>query len=155
MKKIIDSRALFGATVRTDLKDLALAYKRLMKEHHPDRFTDEARKQEAEETSKHVIDAYHFLVSIHPETHARDAEEYERVTRTCGIDDFHYKSQTLHITFVDGSAYEYFDVPVKVYNKFLNTEPRSRFARRHIFHTYVFRQVKKPTTPPASTGAAD
>ena len=154
MKKIIDSRNLFGATVKTDLKELAVAYKGLMKEHHPDKFTDEERKHEAEETSKHVIDAYHFLVSIHPETHAKAAEEYDRVTRTCGIDEFHYKSQTLHITFVDGSVHEYFDVPVKVYNKFLNTEPRSRFARRHIFHTYVHRQVKKARTPePSGTGS--
>ncbi|MEP7045384.1 MAG: hypothetical protein ABI949_01825 [Ilumatobacteraceae bacterium] len=40
---------------------------------------------------------------------------------------------------------EYYDVPNNVYNKFLNTEPRSRFARRHIFHTFVRRQVKKST----------
>jgi hypothetical protein len=51
----------------------------------------------------------------------------------------------LHISFVDGQAFEYFGVPPKVYNKFLNTEPRSRFARRHIFHSYVRRQVKKST----------
>ncbi|MEO8588403.1 MAG: KTSC domain-containing protein [Flavobacteriales bacterium] len=146
MKKIIDSRKLFGANVKTDLKELASAYKGLMKTHHPDKFHDNPElKLQAEETSKHIIDAYHFLVSIHPETHAQATEEYERVTGTLGIDEFHYKSQTLHITFVDGSAYEYYDVPNNVYNKFLNTEPRSRFARRHIFHTFVRRQVKKPT----------
>ncbi len=145
MKKIIDSRKLFGTTAKSDLKELSVAYKGLMKAHHPDKFQDPAERENAEGMSKHIIEAYHFLVSIHPETHAQAAEEYERVTSSLGIDEFHYKSQTLHITFVDGSAYEYYDVPSNVYNKFLNTEPRSRFARRHIFHTFVHRQVKKAT----------
>ena len=53
-----------------------------MKTHHPDRFQDEGERHKAEEISKHVIDAYHFLVSIHPETHATNKEDFER-TATC------------------------------------------------------------------------
>lgn len=143
MKKIIDSRRLLGATMKTDLKELAVLYKKLMKEHHPDRHpTDEARRHEAEEMSKHVIESYHFLVSIHPETHAQNAEAYER-TIAQPITDWHYKSQTLHVSFADGSAREYFGVPQNVYNKFVNNDANSRFARRHIFHSYAHRQVKK------------
>ncbi|MFT3884545.1 MAG: KTSC domain-containing protein [Flavobacteriales bacterium] len=143
MKKILDSRRLLGATAKTDLKELGLLYKKLMKEHHPDRFAnDEARRHEAEETSKHVIDAYHFLVSIHPETHAQSAEEFERTIAT-PITNWHYKSQTLHVDFGDGCAFEFYGVPQNVYNKFVNNDGNSRFARRHIFHTYIRRQVKK------------
>jgi curved DNA-binding protein CbpA len=149
MKKILDSRRLLGATVKTDLKELNLLYKKLMKEHHPDRFpTDEARRHEAEETSKHVIDAYHFLVSIHPDTHAQNSAAYEATIAT-PIIDWHFKSQTLHVNFGDGSAFEFYGVPQNVYNKFVNNDGNSRFARRHIFHTYTRRQVKKPNEPSA------
>ena len=76
MKKINDSRKLIGATSATALKELNTLYKGLMKTHHPDRFpNDEEKRHEAEELSKHLIDAYKFLESIHPETHAVNAED--------------------------------------------------------------------------------
>ncbi|MBP6392361.1 MAG: KTSC domain-containing protein [Flavobacteriales bacterium] len=154
MKKILDSRRLLGATVRTDLKELALLYKGLMKTHHPDRFQhDEALKHSAEDMSKRIIDAYHFLVSISRETHAQQREEYERTIASSTITEFHYRAQTVHLTFHDGSVYEYFGVPQNVYNKFVNNDASLRFARRHICHAYSFRRVKKPNAPtqPAAT----
>lgn len=147
MKKILDSRKLLGATAKTDLKELALLYKGLMKTHHPDRFQDEAQRQQAEETSKHIIDAYQFLVSIAPETHAQNAEQYERTITGSAITDFHYKAQTLNVTFADGSVYDYFGVPANVYNKFVNNDANLRFARRHICQAFTRRMVKKPTAP--------
>lgn len=143
MKKIIDSRNLLGASPKSDLKELGLLYKALMKAHHPDKFQDEGERQQAEDTSKHIIDAYHFLVSIHPDTHALNKEEYDQLTATKAITDFHYKAQTLHATFADGSVYEYYSVPVKVYNKFVNNDGNLRFARRHILHSYTYRRIKK------------
>lgn len=145
MKKILDSRKLLGATVKTDLKELALLYKSLMKTHHPDRHQDEAKRAEAEEMSKHIIDAYQFLVSISPETHALNAEQYERTTSSSAITDYHYKSQTLNMTFADGSVHDYFGVPQNVFNKFVNNDANLRFARRHICNSYTRRMVKKPT----------
>ena len=56
-KKILDSRKLLGSTVKTDLKELNNLYKGLMKKHHPDRYQDEGERHQAEETSKHIIDA--------------------------------------------------------------------------------------------------
>jgi DnaJ-class molecular chaperone len=142
-KKILDSRKLLSATVKTDLKELNVLYKGLMKKHHPDRFTDEVERTQAEETSKHIIDAYHFLVSIHPETHATNKEEFERTATTSVISDWRYKSMTLHLIFGDGSEYEYFGVPQNVYNKFVNNNGNLRFARRHILGAFNFRRVKK------------
>ncbi|MBK6410313.1 MAG: hypothetical protein IPF78_11585 [Flavobacteriales bacterium] len=45
--------------------------------------------------SKHLIDAYKFLESIHPETHEKDAEGFGKTVAT-NIADWHYKSLTAH-----------------------------------------------------------
>ena len=103
MKKISDSRKLLGATSAHTLKELNTLYKGLMKTHHPDRHQDEALKQQAEAMSQHVIEAYKFLESIHPETHAANAEEFEK-TIASNIGNWHYQHMTLHITFGDGTV---------------------------------------------------
>lgn len=145
MKKINDSRKLLGATSATSLKDLNTLYKGLMKSHHPDRHpNDEVKRQEAEEFSKHLIDAYKFLESIHPETHAKDSESFEK-TVASNIANWHYRSLTLHITFGDGSNYEFYGVPQKVYNKFVGVDGNTRFARRHIFEVFTHRKASNPT----------
>ena len=61
------------------------------------------------------------------------------------IDDYTYKGQTLKITFQDGSVYEYFGIPKNIYNKFMNSSTILRFARRHIFYAYTYRNVSKQT----------
>jgi curved DNA-binding protein CbpA len=146
MKRIIDYRKLFNITQDDDLAKLKISYRSLMKEWHPDKFRDgDERMAEAEVKSKAIIEAYHFLVSISNETHASELEEYTLTTTTSGIDDFSYKGQTLKITFQNGSIYEYFAVPKNVYNKLINSSTLSRFARRHIFHSYVYRNISKQT----------
>lgn len=143
MKKISDSRKLLGATSATTLKELNTLYKGLMKQHHPDRFQDDALRQEAEVTSQHVIDCYKFLESIHPETHAANAAEFEK-TVASNIGNWDYKHMTLHITFGDGSVYEFYNVPPKTYNKFVGTDGNTRFAKRHIFEEFTHRRVSGP-----------
>jgi hypothetical protein len=113
-----------------------------MKTWHPDKFQDESRI-EAEEKSKTIIEAYHFLVSIAPETRGQSLNEYTLTTSSSNIADFEYKSQVLKITFLDGNAYEYFDVPKAVYIKLINADSPGRFARRHIYNEYVYRSVNK------------
>ena len=147
MNRIINYRKLFDINQETDLGKLKIRYRNLMKEWHPDKFTDDdERKQEAEIKSKRIIEAYHFLVSISPETHALNAEAYTLTTTTSSIDDFVYKGQNLKITFQDGSVYEYFGIPKSVYTKLVNSPTVSRFARRHIFNSYTYRNVSKLAT---------
>ncbi|HNO71213.1 MAG TPA: KTSC domain-containing protein, partial [Bacteroidia bacterium] len=100
-------------------------------------------KAQADIKSKEIISAYHFLVSISPETHAINKEEYLATISTSGIDDFIYKGQTLKVTFQNGSVYEYFGVPKNVYNKLINSSTQARFARRHIFESYTYRKSSK------------
>ena len=146
MNRIINYRKLFDITQETDLGKLKIIYRNLMKEWHPDKFIEnDERKAEAEIKSKRIIEAYHFLVSISPETHSLNEEEYTLTTTASSIDDFVYKGQNLKITFQDGSVYEYFGIPKSVYTKLVNSPTPSRFARRHIFNSYTYRNVGKLT----------
>jgi len=144
MKKIIGYRKLLGVQENTGLQDMKVIYRNLMKTWHPDKFDGtEELKAHAEAKSKHIIEAYHFLVSIAPETRAEYLAEYTTTTNTVGITDFDYKSETLQINFLDGSSYEYFGVPKSVYVKFVNAPAPGRFARRHIYPAYPYRSFTK------------
>lgn len=144
MNRITVYRKLFDANSTTDLATLKVKYRNLIKEWHPDKIVDdEEKKIEAELKSKKIIEAYHFLVGISPETHAINKEEYEKITNSLFIDDFAYKGTTLKVTFQEGVVYEYYGVPKSVYTKMVNTPTLVRFAKRHVFHSYVFRNISK------------
>lgn len=144
MKKIIDYRKLLGVTEAAELQELKSVYRGMMKTWHPDKFQESAEdKAHAEEKSKTIIEAYHFLVSIAPETRNQTIADYTLTTTTSNIQDFEYKSQVLKVAFLDGSEYEYFDVPKAVYVKLINADSPGRFARRHIFNNYVYRSVSR------------
>ncbi|WP_295794501.1 KTSC domain-containing protein [Mucilaginibacter sp.] len=144
MKKIVDYRKLLNVNEAAELQELKTVYRGLMKTWHPDKFNDnEALKLEAEEKSKTIIEAYHFLVSIAPETRDQTFADYTITTTTSNIADFEYKQQVLTVYFLDGNAYEYFDVPKEVYRKLVNADSPGRFARRHIFNEFVYRSVSK------------
>jgi curved DNA-binding protein CbpA len=147
MRKIIESRKLLGIDKAADLKELKVIYRNFMKEWHPDKFQDNHDlKVEAEEKSKAFIEAYHFLVSVNPETHEQQLEQYTEVVNSCRITDFQYKAQTLRVNFADGSVYEYFGLPKSIYIKLTNSDAPDRFARRHIYHSFLYRKVTKAMT---------
>jgi DnaJ-class molecular chaperone len=144
MKKIIDYRKLLNVNDAAELQELKTVYRNLIKTWHPDKFQHSAElRVEAEEKSKQIIEAYHFLVSISPETRDQSFAEYTLTTTTSGVTDFEYKQQVLTVCFADGSAYEYFDIPKEVYRKLINADSPGRFARRHIFNSYVYRSLNK------------
>jgi curved DNA-binding protein CbpA len=144
MKKIIEYRKLLGVEKTADLKELKAVYRNFMKEWHPDKFQDDHdMKREAEQKSKAFIEAYHYLVSVAPETHEQQFEQYNDVVNSSKIIDFQYKNQTLRINFADGSVYEYFGLPKSVYIKMTNSNAPDRFARRHIYHSFIYRKVTK------------
>ncbi|BAV05354.1 DnaJ domain-containing protein [Filimonas lacunae] len=144
MKRISNYRKLLNVTQDTDLKELKSVYRNLMKEWHPDKFNDnEEAKLEAEEKSKELIKAYHFLVSIAPETIEQALPEYTATISSSQVMDFKYEKQILTIQFVDGSSYEYFGVQKNTYVKLCQTDIPDRFCRRHIYHEYIYRKVSK------------
>jgi len=143
MKKIGDYRKLLGVDKAAGLQELKSIYRTFMKDWHPDKFQSDEEKHHAEEKSKAFIEAYHFLVSIAPETQEAKREEYNAVITSSRMVDFDYKASVLTINFADGSAYEYFDVPKNIYGKLVNCDTRDRFCRRHIYHSYVYRKASK------------
>jgi hypothetical protein len=144
MRKIVDYRKILGVDKNAELQELKTVYRTLMKNWHPDKFTESAEsKLEAEEKSKTIIEAYHFLVSIAPETRMQTQEDYNLTTSSSGIADFEYQGQVLTVNFADGNEYEYFDVPRAVYIKLINADSPGRFARRHIYNNYVYRSTSK------------
>ena len=144
MKRINEYKKLFNVEHDTDLKTLKTTYRSLVKEWHPDKFQEgDEMGTEAEIKSRQIIDAYHFLVSIAPETIAANLEEYNITTSESNIVDFKHKGLLLEISFLDGTTYEYFGVPKSVYVKMINSDKQLRFAKRNIFNSYLYRKSKK------------
>lgn len=144
MKRINEYKKLFNVENEPDLKNLKATYRNLVKEWHPDKFqANDEKAAEAEFMSRQIIEAYHFLVSIAPETRASNWEEYQNTINQSGIEDFKHKSLLLEVTFLDGSTYEYFGVPKSVFIKLCNSDKQLRFAKRNIFNSYLYRKSKK------------
>ena len=144
MRKVIEYRKLLGVDKAVTLSELKSIYRNFMKEFHPDKIQDnEEAKLAAEEKSKRVIEAYHFLVSIAPETIESTLEEYTKTTTTSNIADINYKGKRLRIDFTDGSGYEYYGVPENTFSKLINADSQGRFARRHIYTSFLYRNVSK------------
>ena len=81
MKRINAYRKLFGADAKTDLKQLKHTYRNLVKEWHPDKFqAGDEKAVEAELKSQQIIDGYHFLVSIAPETIEAKLQQIRAIT---------------------------------------------------------------------------
>lgn len=147
MKRIGNHRKLLGVDKNVTLKELKTIYRNTMKDAHPDKFiNDEEGKLAAEETSKAVIEAYHFLVSINPETQEKYKEEYTETIAKSLIHDFYFEKQILKIQHQNGKMYEYIGVPRNTYIKMVNADSPSRFARRHVYGSYIYRKSGEAMT---------
>lgn len=144
MKRINEYKKLFQIEDEIQLSALKQTYRKLVKQWHPDKFQDDdPLKEEATFMGRQVVDGYHFLVSIAPETKASNLREYQNTIMTCGIADFKHKGLLLEITFTDGSTYEYFGVNANVFKKLINSDKQVRFAKRFIYDSYLYRKSKK------------
>ena len=142
-KKITEYRTLLNVTKAATLKELKTIYRDAMKDSHPDKFTNDDERVAAEDKAAAIIAAYHFLVSIAPETLEKDKAAYTQTTTTSNIEDFYYENSILTVSFLDGHQYEYFGVPKAIYIKMVNADSPGRFARRHIYSSYVYRSSSK------------
>jgi curved DNA-binding protein CbpA len=143
MKRVNEYKKLFEVDNDIDLKILKKKYRNLVKEWHPDKFQDADKVAEAEKVSQQIIDGYHFLVSIAPETKASNKEEYTVTINESGIADFQHKGLLLEVTFMDGSTYEYFGVNRNLFMKLVNSDKQVRFAKRNIFNSFLYRKSKR------------
>ncbi len=142
MKKIVEYRKLLNVDKTATLKDLKTIYRNAMKEAHPDKFQgDDTGLKAAEENSKSIIEAYHFLVSINPETIKANLPEYNETITTSTITDYKFVEGRLIVNFSNGSVYEYISVPKATYVKMVNADSPGRFAKRHIFNAFPYRKT--------------
>ncbi len=143
MKRIAEYKKLFNVENEIVLSDLKTSYRNLVKVWHPDKFQDgDEKAHEAELMSRKVIDGYHFLVSIAPETKAANLADYTENVIESGITDYKHKGLLLEVSFGNGMTYEYFGVSKNVFNKFHNSDKQLRFAKRNVFHTFLYRKSK-------------
>lgn len=141
MKKIVEYRKLLNVEKTVTLKELKTIYRNAMKESHPDKFQgDDAGLHAAEEKSKEIIEAYHFLVSINAETIKQGLPEFNETIATSTILDYKYENIRLTVNFANGSVYEFISVPKATYVKMVNAESPTRFAKRHIFTAFPYRK---------------
>ena len=140
MKRINEYKKLFKVEKAIDLKEIKTTYRNFVKEWHPDKFQDEEKKIEAEEKTVKIIDAYHFLVSIAPETKEKNLEEYTDTITNSRVTDYIHKSLLLEVNFADGSTYEFFGVNKKLFNRFNKAKSIGNFGRRHIFNSFLYRK---------------
>ena len=144
MKRISEFKKLFGVENEVELKTLKRSYRNLVKEWHPDKFQNgDPLKEEAEINSRNIINGYHFLVSIAPETKESNLDAYTETINNGGIADYQHKGLLLEITFLDGTTYEYFGVTKQVYIKMVNSGKLNRFAKRAIYPNYTYRMSKR------------
>ena len=142
MKKIVEYRKLLNVDKTVALKDLKTIYRNAMKESHPDKFQgDEAGLLEAEQKSKEIIEAYHFLVSINQKKKKNGLPEFNETIANSTITDYKYENIRLSVNFSNGSVYEFISVPKAIYIKMVNADSPGRFAKRHIFNAYPYRKV--------------
>lgn len=143
MKRINEYKKLFGVEKEIELKALKSTYRGLVKEWHPDKFQEgDEKREEAEVQSRRIIDGYHFLVSIAPETKEANKEVYNESIYS-GVADFQHNGLVLEVTFVDGATYEYFGVTKPIFQKMINSNKLNRFAKRTIFPNYLYRKSKR------------
>lgn len=142
MKKIVEYRKLLNVEKTVELKELKTIYRNAMKDAHPDKFQgDDTGLKEAEENSKKIIEAYHFLVSINAETIKQLLPEYTETISTTTITDYKFVEGRLIINFSNGSVYEYISVPKAIYIKMVNADSPGRYAKRHILNAYPWRKT--------------
>jgi len=142
MKRIVEYRKLLNVEKTVELKELKTIYRNAMKDAHPDKFQgDDEGLKAAEERSKLIIEAYHFLVSINPETIKQLTPEFNETVATATITDYKFVEGRLIIDFSNGSVYEYISVPKATYVKMVNADSPARFAKRHILNSFPWRKA--------------
>jgi molecular chaperone HscB len=143
MKRIKQYKKLFEVEGSIDLKNLKKTYRSLVKKWHPDKFQNQEEKDEADIMSTQIIDGYHFLVSIAPETKEANLEAYKKTITEFQVADWHHKSMLLEVTFTDGNKYEYFGVSKILFGKFINAKSMNNFGKRNIFNSFTYRKSMK------------
>lgn len=155
---------ILGITKQANQEEIKKAYRKQMTLWHPDKFpNDIAKKNIAEEKSKKINEAYSLLKNYIPPSTTKKTEkpytpppkpaaEKPKSKERAEINRVRVKSSNIHsigysaelkiiqVQFLSGSVYEYYDVPLNVYEAFLKADSKGKFLNGNL-HRYKYRQV--------------
>ena len=134
---------VFGLTLYSTKKDIQKAYHKLIKEWHPDKFSNDKQKCiEATEKSKIINDAYYNLKAFIP---VETLGYVERIrVKSSNIHSIYYdkRNMILQIQYHRGGIYEYYGVPEYVFNEFLLAESKGKYAIKNICYKFKYKRVE-------------
>jgi len=155
---------ILGISKQANQDEIKKAYRKQMTLWHPDKFAnDVAKKNIADERSKKINEAYSLLKKYIPPTIAKRTEkpytpppkqQAEKPTskERTEINRVRVKSSNIHsigysielkiiqVQFLNGSVYEYYDVPLYLYEAFLKADSKGKFLNGNL-NRFKYRQV--------------
>lgn len=149
---------------------LKSAYKKLISKWHPDKFVQDNEIKYATKKAQAINVAYEALSEQLDETGELIEEKsvgvkhyYDGKKFTPGMPDsnafecflkssniisiaFNYSLNILYVKFHSNIVYAYFDVPISVFEEFLQAQSPGKFRNQHINH-YRYERCDKPNVP--------
>jgi hypothetical protein len=119
MKKIVEYRKLLNVDKTAELKDLKPFIAMRWKNRILINFRGWSWFKKTEENSKKIIEAYHFLVSINPETIKQNLPEYTETISSSTITDYKFVEGDWLLIFLT-EVYMSISVPKATYVKMVN-----------------------------------
>ena len=152
---------ILGVNRKSSKDDIKKAFRDKIKQWHPDKFPEDSTNYiEALEKSKLINEAYYILKNYEPpNVRSSDAyyPHYSKSNRQKGEPDIvriRVKSSNVHsigydnekeilqVEFLNGSVYEYYEVPEIIFNEFMAATSKGKYGNRYIFYSYHYQKVK-------------
>lgn len=136
---------LLGVTRSSSKKEIKKAHREQIKLWHPDKFSNDINKtKEATEKTQKLNEAYSFLKDYNLTDETQSSHKINRTrVKSSNVYSIGYdiKTKTLQVEFKSNRAiYEYYDVPLHVYEAFIRAESKGKFMA-FIYH-YKYQRIK-------------
>ena len=162
---------ILGLTRYCTKEEIKKAYRKKIKTWHPDKFPNQPDKiLEALEKSKIINEAFSLLANYQPPSQEYTTSNTSTFYRTntqsnykqtqpkpknsrLNIERIRVKSSNIHsigydsefqilqIEFLNGSIYQYYDVPKYVYNELMQATSKGKYLNSKVFLAYKYNSV--------------
>lgn len=147
--------------------EIRQAYIQQIKIWHPDKFPNNSEQQnEALEKSKKINEAYSLLENYnapirntptgsdskthtqHTASNQKTKEKFESIpsirVNSSNISSIGYDQTKLilQVTFLKGTIYHYYDVPIIIYNALMMNSSKGRYFNQFVANRYRYKQYK-------------
>lgn len=153
---------ILGVSRQSTKEEIKKAYRKQSMLWHPDKFfNDKDEWVKAHQRFIKISEAYNLLQNYEPrkpktvpkedktnykaaQKGGRKRAEINRVkVKSSNIYAIGYDNEIkiLQIEFLDKSIYQYYEVPENIYNDFMQSESKGKFAHKYILFQYRYEQV--------------